>query len=892
MKLVEGRTLADLLRQRADPAEEQGRFLTIFEQVCQTLAYAHSNGVIHRDLKPGNVMVGAFGEVQVMDWGLAKALARTEEEGDPPSSLVPHPSCHPETQPGAVLGTYAYMAPEQARGEVERLDERCDVFGLGALLCEILTGRPPFRGASGPELADRARRCDHAEALAALESGGADAELGDLAKACLASEPSARPANAGAVAAALAAHLAGVQQRLRRAELERAAAEARAVAERRRRWAQLAAAAAVLALVVVGAGGGLWAQRLAAERREQQARHEAEQFAEQARRDAEQRQLVESAVEKATALRERQRFREAKTMLEQGWQALGNGGPDDLRQRLDVAEAQLKLVKRLDDIRQRRATVIDGKFDMRTASRDYAAAFKEAGLGEVSDDEEVVAERVCASGVAGPLVAALDDWASVAEDPKLWMWLLGVTRRAAPDAWGVRFRDPAVWRDRQALRALADDALRDGGAKLGELSPQAVELLGILLGGGAEAVPLLRAAQRRYPGDFWLNLDLGNALHNANMAEEAMGYYRAAVALRPDAGAAHNNLGNALYAINDLDEAIAEYRTAIALDSQYAIAHANLGNALSKKGDLDEAIAEYRTAIDLKHTGAHSNLGVALRDKGDLDGSIAEYQKAIDFDPNDSTAHYNLGFALRAKKDLDGAIAANRRALAIDPDYAEAHCNLGIALREQGQFAEALEELRRGHALGIQRRGWPYPSADWVRQCERLIALDHKLLTFLRVEAEPADAAERIALAQLCQYKRRHAAAVGFYADAFAADPPLAADLGQQHRYKAACNAALAATGHGDDARQLPDRVVVMLRRRALGWLGADLALYAQAAEGANTGIKRAVQQRLTQWQHDADLASVCDGAALDQLPEDERRQWRQLWDDVAALLARVGAMK
>src|SRR5205823_1900838 len=122
------------------------RFVAVFGQVCQALAYAHSQGVLHRDLKPQNVMVGAFGEVQVMDWGLAKVLRASEET---------HPAgeCHPAadaagssgTQAGSVLGTPAYMAPEQARGEVDRLDERADVFGLGALLCVLLTGEPPFK---------------------------------------------------------------------------------------------------------------------------------------------------------------------------------------------------------------------------------------------------------------------------------------------------------------------------------------------------------------------------------------------------------------------------------------------------------------------------------------------------------------------------------------------------------------------------------------------------------------------------------------------------------------------------------------------------------------------------------------------------------------------------
>jgi tetratricopeptide (TPR) repeat protein len=1098
MKLVEGRTLAALLDERADPSRDRPRFLTIFEQVCQAMGYAHSRGVIHRDLKPHNVMVGSFGEVQLMDWGLAKALAREEEGGrrkeEPDgsaSSLILHPSSFAETQPGAVLGTPAYMAPEQARGEVESLDERSDVFGLGAILCVILTGEPPYCGSGTDEVLVQAKRAELDGAFARLHACGADAELVALCRDCLAPRREDRPCDGGAVAARVAAYQAAVQERLRRAELDRTAAQARAeeakatvAAERKARRRALALATAVLALVAVGAVGGLVVQRQAAER---------------ARRDAELRQAVESALDRAAGLRQQARWREAQAVLDQARRGLGDAGPDDLRQRLKVAEAGLALVNRLDAIRQRRAAWVEGHFDHWTAVRDYAAAFREAGLGEVGDDEEAVAARVRASGVAGPLVAALDDWAAAANERGSRPWLLGVARRAAPDAWGDRFRDPAVWRDHRALQALAYEALRDNGAKLGEVSPQALAALGLLLGGGADAVPLLRAAQRRYPDDFWLSLHLSNALGHAKRMEEALGLCQVAVALRPDAAAAHNNLGIALARQKDLDGAAAEFKKAIELDPRlanahsnlgnvlrdqkdldgavaacrqaidcdprYAPAHNNLGNALCDKGDSDGGIAAYRTAIDYDprfalayrnlgtalrkrknlgaaiaayhraiefdpgdakaHNGlgnalsdkgdldgaiaayrkaieldpqlaiAHSNLGIALHDKGDLAGAVAAYQKAIALDPDyaeahtnlgialrdkgnlggaiaafqkaialdpklarahnnlgtvlhdqkdlagaiaayhkaialdpeEATAHYNVGVALRDKKDRDGAIAAYRRAVALEPtyalayytlgnalraredldgaiaafqkatgvkpDYAEAHCNLGEALRAQGRFAEALEAYRRGHALGSKRPGWrdEYKSEEWVGQCERLVELDRKLPAVLAGQAEPAGAAEQLALAQLCQeYKRLYAAAARFYAGAFAADPRLAADLCEQPRYGAACSAALAAAGQGEDARHLPDKVQRALRRQALRWLRDDLALYAKLAGRDDPKMKGAVRRRLAHWRQDANLASVRDPQALDQLPEDERQQWRRLWDDVAALLAKAGS--
>src|SRR5262249_48740478 len=128
------------------------------------------------------------------------------------------------------------------------------------------------------------------------------------------------------------------------------------------------------------------------------------------------------------------------------------------------------------------------------------------------------------------------------------------------------------------------------------------------------------------------------------------------------------------------------------------------------------------------------------------------------------------------------------------------------------------------------------------------------------------------------------------YADASTAAPRLAADLRQQHRYHAACSGALAAAGQGEDARNLPDKVRAMLRRQALAWLRTDLALYVRLAQRDEPAAKQAVRQTLTHWQQATDLAAVRDRAALDQLPDDERQQWRQLWDDVAGLLVRVGA--
>jgi tRNA A-37 threonylcarbamoyl transferase component Bud32 len=203
MKLVHGPTLAERLAARATPGEELGRWLRVFEQICEAVAFAHARDVIHRDLKPSNVMLGEFGEVLVMDWGIAKALAvRPQPAPVPPAPVPQSPSVGgaetgvggPETLPGQAKGTPAFMAPEQARGEAGRVGKASDVFGLGGVLCETLTGQPPFTRAA------QAAAGGVEETFARLDGCGADPELIGLAKVCLAPAPEARPADAGEVA--------------------------------------------------------------------------------------------------------------------------------------------------------------------------------------------------------------------------------------------------------------------------------------------------------------------------------------------------------------------------------------------------------------------------------------------------------------------------------------------------------------------------------------------------------------------------------------------------------------------------------------------------------------------------------------------------------------------
>jgi serine/threonine protein kinase len=187
MKLIKGLTLEELLKARGDLSPDRGRLLCVFEAVCQAVRYAHAHRVIHRDLKPANVMVGAFGEVQVMDWGLAKVL-REETPSGATAALAAEqtrawteisPTLHPgsQTQAGSLVGTPAFIPPEQAVGEIERVDERADVFGLGVVLAVILTGQPPYVGATSEAVRVLAVRGHLDDCFARLDASEGDPEL-------------------------------------------------------------------------------------------------------------------------------------------------------------------------------------------------------------------------------------------------------------------------------------------------------------------------------------------------------------------------------------------------------------------------------------------------------------------------------------------------------------------------------------------------------------------------------------------------------------------------------------------------------------------------------------------------------------------------------------------
>ena len=493
------------------------------------MAYAHVRGVIHRDLKPSNIMVGSFGEVQVMDWGLAKVLPQGGVADDEGAGRIRHETVIRTgrtgtdaelSQAGSVMGTPAYMPPEQASGDIDRLDERADVFALGSILCEVLTGQPAFTGRTVGEIHRKAARGDLADAFGRLDACGADAELAGLARDCLACEPEDRPRNASVVTERLTAYLAGVQERLRTAELARVEAQARAeeeakrriladalaqkaqahaVEEGRRRRLQVGLAASVLALTTVG---GLATTAYLHQRQARAAQ-------------------VELALNETTLLHNQAlkapddlgRWQAAGEAIKRVEVALGDDGNAQARLRLGdlrrEVETGIAAARRDRELLDALAEIRSGHLGVKPGVTDtaYAEAFRRAGIDLDTLTPAEAADRLRArpAAVVLQVLPYLDSWSLVRrndEQPaERWQRPLAVARAADSDAYRNRLRAlverPDIRKQGEALRALSQDR------QVAELPPASILQFASALreaGDPAAAVSAARVGRAALPG--------------------------------------------------------------------------------------------------------------------------------------------------------------------------------------------------------------------------------------------------------------------------------------------------------------------------------------------------------------------------------------------------------
>jgi serine/threonine-protein kinase len=625
MKLVKGRTLAALLAERNSPADDRGRLLATFESVCQTMAYAHSKSVLHRDLKPANIMVGAFGEVQVVDWGLAKVMQRggvADEKRSKNATLntvIETVRSGPKSagsgsnsMVGSVMGTPAYMAPEQAQGEVDALDERADVFSLGAILCELLTGRPPYVESAEKDAESVLSQAAFAKlepAKKALEACGADPALIHLCHQCLMPAKGVRPASAAVVAKAVHEYLTSTEERARKAEIDATEARIKAAEERRARRLTLALAGTIVAALGLTGGGLWWAARERARTAEERAKR-----AELVRAD------VEAAQGESIELRQAGKHDEALAAARRAVARAQSGDVDAaLLARAQhfvegaerdaaaaaterkLAEQDEALLSRLVDLRLAQAGTLGFLTEERKGLRakldaDFTKAFRDYGVDLEGDDLVPALKRIRERKISLDVAIALDDWgrlrrkvqgAKSEKAENLYVLSLDLD----PDPARVEMRDAIAAFDRSKLLALAS------AENLPKLGPGSIFVLCSALWENAEGAQrgevfrVLEQALRLYPGDFGLQALAGALYQDDQRFESAFACRKAAAALRPNDVRARARVAESAFFLGRLTDAEAYARDVLAADPRNVDATDILGLVQMMLGDLDGALA-------------------------------------------------------------------------------------------------------------------------------------------------------------------------------------------------------------------------------------------------------------------------------------------------------------
>jgi tetratricopeptide (TPR) repeat protein len=716
MQFIDGRTLADLVAERrpgaataAQPTTSESapppappdtapaaaatastlpagsgpayfrRVAELGVQAAEALEHAHRLGVVHRDVKPANLMLDAAGRLWVTDFGLARLGA----DGG-------------LTVTGDLLGTLRYMSPEQALAKHGLVDHRTDVYALGVTLYELLALRPAVDGKDRGEILQRIA-ADEPKPPRRLERA-IPGDLETVVLKAMAKEPAERYATAQELADDLRRVLEDKPIRAKRPSL----------AQRARKWSRRHRAvvwsvAVCLLLTVVGlAAVAGWRLRERAERLGRTAEAVEAALAESHERQRESR--VPEALEAG---------RKAKAALD-----AGEGSPE-LRRRVRERLRDLEMLAKVESIHRRKGAMREswGSVSVLNTWESYSpkrpgktiprepyvriddeltTAFEEYGIPVEQLDPREAGEQIRNRSISVELAAALHDWATFRRGTRpredtSWKHLLAVAQAADHDEWRTRLRDAVEKKDRDALEELAD---QDAALALPVVSQMLLVDALEDVRAKEKRLAFLRKAQRKNPGEFWLNLDLAQSLFwrpGKGDAAEAIRFYAAALAARPRDPLAQMGLAGALWAKGDLDEAIAAYKKAIDLDPDLFLAHLGLGDVLEEKGLYGEAIAAYEQAIRIRprESSAHINLGVTFAKQKKFDEAVAALKDAISLREDDATAHLNLGTVLREKKLPAEAVPVLQKALRLRPDDFLTLMSLAEALHEKGSDDEA-----------------------------------------------------------------------------------------------------------------------------------------------------------------------------------------------------------
>jgi tetratricopeptide (TPR) repeat protein len=410
-------------------------------------------------------------------------------------------------------------------------------------------------------------------------------------------------------------------------------------------------------------------------------------------------------------------------------------------------------------------------------------------------------------------------------------------------------------------------------------------------------------AARLMPHHSMYRFALGKVYFHKGMLDESIAELRRSIELNRSYATSHDLLAHVLERKGSVDEALQEYRLAYGFDhdrksfwtlldallrhrrlDQAAALYRDAAPRFSKDDDLHygvgctfgsaglrtDAVKAYEKALEIRpdHVEAHINLGLALFNSGQSEAAAAidHYRTAMRLRPSDIRIYPNFGLALMESGRVDEAIGVLRAGLGVKPDAAEVHCTLGRALMKHGEFEAALESMRRGHELGTNYPDWPYPSEEWVRRLDEMVAEERRMLRVAEGKETANGPADILRLAELAHDSRRWSLAANWYVSFPDGEHPLQPD----QALKAAHAAVQAATGARTDS-QVSTTPATALHWRAREWLTRQLDTYGEVQKVAELLLS------------DPLYTSVRDEPSLSGLPPEEARAWREFWAEVRA---------
>jgi tetratricopeptide (TPR) repeat protein/serine/threonine protein kinase len=745
MDLVKGLPITEFCDQARLPIRER---LELFLSVCQAVQHAHQKGIIHRDIKPSNVLVTLHDGTplaKVIDFGIAKALGQELTD----KTLY--------TAFAQLIGTPLYMSPEQAAFSNIDVDTRSDIYSLGVLLYELLTGTTPC----DKERLHQAGYDEMRRIIREEEPPKPSTRISTLSRPRLPSgtgpAQQAGPTCAAdtATLATIAANRQSDPKRLGqffRAELdwivmkclekdrdrryETANGLARDIQRylhdepvqacppspwyKFRKFARRKKTALVIATCVFVALAGMaavvgWAVRDRVARDHDQA----------AREEALDKE-VERLLEEAGPLIELGKWPEALAAVERADKLLAFAGRTERPAQLLDLQRDLSMAQRLEDIyrdprrdlktpvfiaagqviestsQPEHARAEEEFFWGREQDARFSKAFRDFGIDMDALSPADAAARIGRTSVPQALVRALDEWAPMRKrarggDDPFWKKLLEIAQQSDPDEWRSRVREALQRRDRPALEKLAY------AVPIREVSPATVYLLGHVLkdfGALDKAMAVLRAAHRYHPDDFWINDALGffsKDLCRPPRYDDALRYYSMCLALRPQNVHTHRAVAQLLEAKGALDEAIAEYSKAIELDPKHAPAWNSRGWTYIELRQYDKAVADYSKVIELdpKVALAWFNRGFAYNTLHQYDKALADYCKVIELDAKNAMAWNNRGWTYLQLHQYDKAVADYSKVIELDPKNAWAWHGRGLAHIDLHQYDKAVADYSK-----------------------------------------------------------------------------------------------------------------------------------------------------------------------------------------------------